>query len=73
VGGLSRIEWVNQQGKAYGAEATIMILDHAFKKLNLHSVTLQLIDYKEAAVPCMDILADEFLRQRATDEWPAQA
>ena len=65
VGGLSRIEWVNQraeltliigevdqQGKGYGTEASMLILDHAFRKLNLHSVMLRAIDYNAAAIAC---------------------
>ena len=65
TGGLSRIEWVNQraeltlcigevdqQGMGYGTEATMLILDHAFGKLNLHSVMLRVIDYNAAALAC---------------------
>lgn len=65
TGGLSRIEWVNQraeltlcigckdqEGKGYGTEATRLILDHAFRKLNLHSVMLRAIDYNAAAIAC---------------------
>jgi len=65
TGGLSHIEWVNQraeltlyigqkdqQGKGYGTEATRLILDHAFRKLNLHSVMLRAIDYNAAAIAC---------------------
>ena len=65
MGGLSHIEWVNQraeltlcigrkdqQGKGYGTEATRLILDHAFRKLNLHSAMLRVIDYNAAAIAC---------------------
>jgi len=65
MGGLSRIEWVNQraeltlvigeidqQGKGYGTEASMLILDHAFRKLNLHSVMLRALDYNAAALAC---------------------
>ena len=65
TGGLSHIEWVNQraeltlcigqkdqQGMGYGTEATMLILDHAFRKLNLHSVMLRVIDYNTAALAC---------------------
>ncbi len=67
VGGLSHIEWpwrraeltlcigeAEHQGKGYGREATTMILDHAFTKLNLHSVMLRVISYNQRAIKCYE-------------------
>ena len=67
MGGLPRIEWINQRGeltlligspddrsKGYGSEATGLILDHAFTKLNLHSVMLRVIAYNEAGIRCYE-------------------
>ncbi len=66
-GGLTSIEWINQRaelticigvkdarGKGFGTEATRMILDHAFRKLNLHSVMLRVIDYNQAGIHCYE-------------------
>ena len=66
-GGLARIEWPWQRaeltmcigekeyhGKGYGQEATNMILEHAFTKLNLHSVMLRVISYNERAIKCYE-------------------
>lgn len=65
VGGLSQIEWpwqraelticigeIEHQGKGYGRDATMLILEHAFSKLNLHSVMLRVISYNERAIKC---------------------
>ena len=65
IGGLSHVEWPWQRaemtlaigenryrGKGYGREATLLILDHAFTKLNLHSVMLRVISYNEPAIKC---------------------
>lgn len=67
IGGLSHIEWVNQraelticigekadQGKGYGTEATELILNHAFTRLNLHSVLLRVIAYNARAQRCYE-------------------
>jgi len=67
IGGLSHIEWpwrraemslaIGQdryRGKGYGREATMLILDHAFAKLNLHSVMLRVISYNERAIKCYE-------------------
>ena len=67
MGGLSCIEWPWQraelsmcigqkehQAKGYGQEVTIVILDHAFTKLNLHSVMLRVISYNERAIKCYE-------------------
>lgn len=65
MGGLSHIEWPWQraeltmcigekehQGKGCGQEATMLILEHAFTKLNLHSVMLRVTSYNERAIKC---------------------
>jgi RimJ/RimL family protein N-acetyltransferase len=67
TGGLSQIEWINQRaeltlcigpkdrrGKGYGSEATMLILRHAFTKLNLHSVILRVIAYNNAGIRCYE-------------------
>jgi len=67
VGGLSHIEWPWQRaemtlaigedryrGRGYGREAAMLILDHAFTKLNLHSVMLRVISYNEPAIKCYE-------------------
>ena len=67
MGGLFAIEWpwqraelslcigeAEHRGKGYGREATMLILDHAFTKLNLHSVLLRVIAYNEPAVKCYE-------------------
>ena len=67
TGGLSRIEWINQRaeltlmigpsdqrGKGYGREASMLILRHAFEKLNLHSVMLRVLDYNTAGKSCYE-------------------
>lgn len=67
MGGLSYIEWPWQraeltmcigekeyQGKGCGQEATRLILQHAFTKLNLHSVMLRVISYNERAIKCYE-------------------
>ena len=67
VGGLSYIEWpwqraeltmcigkIELQSKGYGREATMLVLDHAFTKLNLHSVMLRVISYNERAITCYE-------------------
>ena len=67
MGGLSYIEWPWQraeltmcigekehQGKGYGQEVTRLILEHAFTKLNLHSVMLRVISYNERAIKCYE-------------------
>ena len=67
MGGLSYIEWPWQraelsicigekehQQKGYGQETTMLILDHAFTKLNLHSVMLRVTSYNERAIKCYE-------------------
>jgi len=67
MGGLSQIEWPwrraeltmcigskDQQGKGCGREATTLILDHAFAKLNLHSVMLRVTSYNERGIRCYE-------------------
>jgi RimJ/RimL family protein N-acetyltransferase len=67
MGGLSQIEWPWQraeltmcigeqayQGKGYGRETTLLILEHAFTKLNLHSVMLRVTSYNERAIKCYE-------------------
>jgi len=67
MGGLSHIDWPWQraeltmcigekehQGKGYGRETTMLILQHAFTKLNLHSVMLRVISYNERGIKCYE-------------------
>jgi len=67
MGGLSHIEWPWQRaeltlaigegsdrGKGYGRDATMLVLDHAFTKLNLHSIMLRVISYNEQAIRCYE-------------------
>jgi len=67
MGGLSYIEWPWQRaeltmcigekecrGKGLGQETTMLILDHAFTKLNLHSVMLRVTSYNERAIKCYE-------------------
>jgi RimJ/RimL family protein N-acetyltransferase len=39
-------------GKGYGSEATRLLLDFAFKTLNLHKVELEVFDFNERALKC---------------------
>lgn len=67
MGGLSHIEWPwrraeltmcigekEYQGKGYGQEVTMRILQHAFIKLNLHSVMLRVISYNQRGIKCYE-------------------
>ena len=67
MGGLSYIEWPwqraeltmcigerEQQGRGYGQEVTMLILEHAFTKLNLHSVMLRVTSYNERGIKCYE-------------------
>jgi RimJ/RimL family protein N-acetyltransferase len=67
IGGLSSIEWPWQraeltmcigekdhQGKGYGKEVTMLVLEHAFTKLNLHSIMLRVISYNERGIKCYE-------------------
>jgi RimJ/RimL family protein N-acetyltransferase len=77
IGGLSHIEWVNQrgelaicigehteQGQGYGTEATRLILNHAFTRLNLHSVLLRVIAYNTRAQRCYEKCGFRLLGRR---------
>jgi len=67
MGGLSYIEWPwrraeltmcigqkEHQGKGYGREVTMLVLEHAFTKLNLHSVMLRVTSYNDRGIKCYD-------------------
>jgi RimJ/RimL family protein N-acetyltransferase len=77
TGGLCRIEWINQRaelticigekerrGKGYGTEASLLVLRHAFTKLNLHSVMLRTISYNRAGIRCYEKCGFKLIGQR---------
>ena len=41
-------------GKEYGREALSLLLDYAFKKLNLHNILLRVYDFNRRAVACYE-------------------
>jgi len=41
-------------GKGYGREALSLLLDYAFKKLNLHNILLRVYDFNRRAVACYE-------------------
>ena len=41
-------------GKGYGQEALSLLLDYAFKKLNLHSILLRVYDFNQRAIACYE-------------------
>ena len=40
--------------KGYGQEALSLLLDYAFKKLNLHSILLRVYDFNQRAIACYE-------------------
>jgi len=60
---LSELDWINKNcffgiiigekenhGKGYGSEALNLLIDYAFNNLNLHKVTLKVVDYNKQAI-----------------------
>ena len=41
-------------GNGYGQEALSLLLDYAFKKLNLHSILLRVYDFNQRAIACYE-------------------
>ena len=41
-------------GKGYGQEALSLLLDYAFKKINLHSILLRVYDFNQRAIACYE-------------------
>ena len=39
-------------GKGYGQEAITLLVDYAYKKLNLHNILLRVYSYNERAIAC---------------------
>lgn len=65
--GFMKIDWKNRNlefgivigkkehwDKGYGTDATVVALDWAFNRLNMHKVYLRVFDYNKAAIRCYE-------------------
>lgn len=54
----------NYWGHGLGTEATILALDYAFNVLNLHSISLEVVDYNKRAIQCYEKCGFRFVGRK---------